>query len=255
MSNTERPLMSVRGINHSFRGLKVLHNVTFDIAPNRITCLVGPNGAGKSTLFNIISGFLQPVGGQVIYQDHDITRWSITERSQAGLIRTFQTPQVFGDLTVHENLMVGGFLSTRSHFIGDLFRIPASRHAVSKMKEKADEVCERFELGAITRRRAGDLPAGQQRLVELARAAVTEPRLLCLDEPSSGLNAEEVDALRAALRNLQQRGTTILMVSHDMELVKIGSAVQVLCFGEIISSGSFDHVVADPRVREAYLGA
>jgi branched-chain amino acid transport system ATP-binding protein len=254
MSEADSPLMAVRAVTHSFRGLKVLRDVNFDILPNRITCLVGPNGAGKSTLFNIISGFLQPLGGRVLYQERDITSWSITQRSRAGLIRTFQTPQIFRHMTVEENLMAGGYMSSRSSFIGDLFRTPASRRAVRQMKEKADEVCERFELRTIAQQRAGDLPAGQQRLVELARAAVTEPRLLCLDEPSSGLNADEVDALRTALRRLQERGTTILLVSHDMDLVKIGATVQVLCFGEIISAGSFDTIVADPRVRDAYLG-
>jgi branched-chain amino acid transport system ATP-binding protein/nonpolar-amino-acid-transporting ATPase len=247
-------LLSLRQVTHRFRGLSVLRSVSLDAPARQVTGLIGPNGAGKSTLFNIVSGFLRPQGGEIQYDGSDITRWSITQRSRAGLIRTFQTPQVFASMTVRENLMSAGWLSTSSGMLQDLFGLPQSRRDLARMEALADEACSRFDLAAAWSTRAGDLPAGRQRLVELARAAVTSPRLLCLDEPSSGLNAEEVGALRGALELLRETGTTILLVSHDMELMAVASTVHVLCFGEIIASGTFGAVKEDPRVREAYLG-
>jgi branched-chain amino acid transport system ATP-binding protein/nonpolar-amino-acid-transporting ATPase len=247
-------LLSVRDVTHRFRGLSVLRGVSLDAQHGRITGLIGPNGAGKSTLFNIVSGFLPQQGGEIRYAGNDITRWSVTRRSRAGLVRTFQTPRVFGHMTVRENLMAAGWLATSSGMLEELFGLPKARRDVARMESLADEACIGFELAPVWSARAGDLPAGRQRLVELARAAVASPTLLCLDEPSSGLNTEEVAALRRALERLNEAGTTILLVSHDMELMSVASAVHVLCFGEIIASGPFGAVKEDPRVREAYLG-
>ncbi|MGJ7531399.1 ABC transporter ATP-binding protein [Variovorax sp. GB1P17] len=254
MNTPVQPLLQLRSITHAFAGLQVLRNVSFDIHAGAITCLVGPNGAGKSTLFNIISGFLQPSGGSIAYGGGDITAWNVTRRSRAGLVRTFQTPQVFAHMTVLENLMAAACATQRSSFVASLFNAPSARRDVAAMRAAARETCQAMGLADIADEPAGLLPAGQQRLVELARACVTRPRLLCLDEPSSGLNVQEVEALRAGLRKILQAGTSILLVSHDMDLVRIGSVVHVLCFGEIISSGSFGDIAADPRVREAYLG-
>lgn len=251
---SDEVLLAVDSVSKSFRGLSVLRSVSLQVPKGRITGLIGPNGAGKSTLFNIVSGFLAPDRGGLVYEGRDITRWSVTKRSRAGLIRTFQTPRVFAHMTVRENLMAAGYLATTSGFLADLFRTRSSRRDVRRMRDAAERICERFELEAVWDRRAGDLPAGGQRLVELARAVLTAPRLVCLDEPSSGLNAEEVAALRTALERLQRDGTSILLVSHDMDLVGVASTVNVLCFGEIIASASFDEIKADPSVREAYLG-
>ncbi|MCD6681115.1 MAG: ABC transporter ATP-binding protein [Burkholderiaceae bacterium] len=247
-------LLSVDSVSRSFRGLSVLRNVSFQVPAGGITGLIGPNGAGKSTLFNIVSGFLNPGSGRLVYDAKDITRWSVTRRSRAGLVRTFQTPQLFAHMSVRENLMAAGYRSTTSGFISDLFAVPGARRDRQRMAAIAEAACERFELQAVWNRRAGDLPAGRQRLVELARAVVTSPRLVCLDEPSSGLNVDEVAALRAALEGLEASGTAILLVSHDMDLVSVASRVNVLCFGEIIAAGPFDEVKVDARVREAYLG-
>lgn len=247
-------LLQLRAIEHNFRGLKVLRGVALDVDRGQITGLIGPNGAGKSTLFNIVSGFLSPSGGAVAYDGQDITRWSVTQRSQAGLVRTFQTPQVFAHMTVQENLTAAGWLATSGSFIGSMLALPKSRREVQEMTRRAEEAAARFDLQSIWTLRAADLPAGRQRLLELARAAVTSPRLLCLDEPSSGLNTEEVAALRRALELLLDAGVSILLVSHDMELMEVASSVHVLCFGEIIANGDFRSVKENPRVREAYLG-
>jgi branched-chain amino acid transport system ATP-binding protein len=247
-------LLQVRNVSHSFRGLSVLRGVNFDVPEGRIVGLIGPNGAGKSTLFNIISGFLAPNQGEVVFRGSDISALGVPRRSQQGLMRSFQTPQVFAHLTVRENLMAGCYKETRSGVIAGLLGLPASRRECAEMRETADRACEIFGLGPVRDQLAGKLPGGQQRLVELARAAVGKPTLLCLDEPSSGLNTEEVNQLMEMLRRLNQEGMTILLVSHDMDLVAVASSVHVLCFGEIIASGPFAAVKGDVRVREAYLG-
>jgi ABC-type branched-subunit amino acid transport system ATPase component len=249
-----KPILQLCGLEHKFRGLSVLQGVNLEVHSKEITGLIGPNGAGKSTLFNVVSGFLLPQQGKILYEGTDITGWSVTQRSRAGLLRTFQTPQVFAQMTVHENLMAAGWLSTTSGFLNDMFSLPSARRDILKITDRAEEVGERFELDSVWNIRAGDLPAGRQRLVELARATVGSPRLLCLDEPSSGLNPEEVEALRRALERLTETGISILLVSHDMELMAVASRVHVLCFGEIIASGNFTSVKENPRVREAYLG-
>ena len=246
--------LEVRDVSHSFRGLSVLRGVNFDVPTGRIVGLIGPNGAGKSTLFNILSGFLQPDQGQVIYRGQDISSLSVPARSRLGLMRSFQTPQVFAHLSVRENLMSGCYKETRSGLVEGLLRSPGSIRERQRMGEIADRACETFGLANVRDQLAGKLPGGQQRLVELARAAIGKPVLLCLDEPSSGLNTEEVAQLTAMLRQLNGEGITILLVSHDMDLVAVASHVHVLCFGEIIASGPFDSVKGDARVREAYLG-
>ena len=247
-------LLEVSHVSHSFRGLSVLREVNFTVPNGQIVGLIGPNGAGKSTLFNIISGFLTPNQGKVTFQGADVSGLSVAQRSVKGLMRSFQTPQVFAHLTVRENLMSGCYKDTRSGFIGGLLGLSGSRREQLQMGEAADQACETFGLSAVRDQLAGKLPGGQQRLVELARAAIGKPDLLCLDEPSSGLNTEEVNQLMSMLHLLNDAGMTLLLVSHDMDLVAIASHVHVLCFGEIIASGPFASVKGDARVREAYLG-
>jgi branched-chain amino acid transport system ATP-binding protein len=248
-------LMQVRHVSKGFFGLSVLRGVTLDIVQGAITGLIGPNGAGKSTLFNIVSGFLRPDQGDVVYRGASVARLSVADRSHAGIVRTFQTPQVFANMTVRENLVAGCHKLSKSGFLANMFGLPASRREFAHMREVADEALRRFALQPIAEVRAGDLPAGQQRLLELARAAMSKPDLLCLDEPSSGLNADETLQLRQLLERLNADGMTIFLVSHDMDLMEVSSNVSVLCFGEIIANGSFGTIKADPRVREAYLGA
>jgi ABC-type branched-subunit amino acid transport system ATPase component len=247
-------LLEVKQVSRSFSGLRVLHNVSFDVQSGTITGLIGPNGAGKSTLFNIVSGFLAPDAGEILFKGVDIARLSVPERSRIGVVRTFQTPQVFGNLTVHENIMAGYYKQTGSGMLSDLLHTRAARVDIARMHATADAACERFGLAQVRDRLAGKLPGGQQRLVELARACVSEPTLLCLDEPSSGLNSEESARLMETLERLNREGLTLLLVSHDMDLVALASVIHVLCFGEIIASGALAQVQADARVREAYLG-
>jgi branched-chain amino acid transport system ATP-binding protein/nonpolar-amino-acid-transporting ATPase len=246
--------LQVRNISHRFGGLEVLKGVSFDVLPGSITGLIGPNGAGKSTLFNIISGFLRPTAGDIVFLEEVATDHAIQKRSRNGLLRTFQTPQVFRDLTVWENLIVGCHMLGNTGVMAGLLALPAVRRELKEASTRAESILREFELAGLRDVRAGEIPAGRQRMVELARAVIADPKLLCLDEPSSGLSASEVQGLMQALRRLNQSGMTILLVSHDMELMGISDSIHALCFGEIIASGNLAHMQSNPRVREAYLG-
>ena len=249
-----KALLALRDIRHSFRGLHVLKGVELEVPPGAFVGLIGPNGAGKSTLFNIVTGFLYPDAGAVFLDGTELMKCSVQERSRRGLVRTFQTPQLFGAMTVLENLMVGRHKQTHSGIVGNLFRSPQSSREYQKAKQAATTVLERFNLSHVAQHKAGNLPAGQQRMLELARAYVGEPRLLLLDEPSSGLNSDEIEQLRRMLNELNGEGITILLVSHDMNLIDAAANIHVLCFGEIIATGSMATLREDSRVREAYLG-
>jgi ABC-type branched-subunit amino acid transport system ATPase component len=246
--------LDVTDVTHNFGGLQVLRGVNFSVPAGSLTGLIGPNGAGKSTLFNIVSGFLTPRAGRVCYDGRDVTRDSVQARSRAGMLRTFQTPRVFGNLTVLENLMTGLYRHTDSGLLSDMWRSARSRAQLARMRAEAENAADKFGLREVRERLAGKLPAGMQRLIELARAYVSQPRLLMLDEPSSGLNSSEIEQLRAALLRLNAEGISILLVSHDMDLVTIASKVHVLCFGSIIASGPMHEIKQDERVRQAYLG-
>lgn len=251
---TDASLLSLRDIRHSFRGLHVLKGVQLEFAPGDFVGLIGPNGAGKSTLFNIVSGFLNPSAGAVVFDGAELVNCSVQERSRRGLVRTFQTPQVFGGMTVLENLMVGWHKQTRSGVVGNLFRSRQSTREYNDAKQAATNMLHRFRLNHVAHQRAANLPAGLQRMLELARAYIAKPRLLLLDEPSSGLNSEEIEQLKDALNQLNGEGIAILLVSHDMTLVDAARTIHVLCFGEIIANGSMAAIRDDARVREAYLG-
>lgn len=253
-TETVDSLLQVAQVSHSFGGLQVLRGVDFGVPAGSLTGLIGPNGAGKSTLFNIISGFLPPQRGTVRFDGRDITRDPVQTRSRVGLVRTFQTPKVFAKLTVRENLMIGCYRHLASGVAGNMLHSRRSRVDMALMQAQAAEAGERFGLSAVMERPAGQVPPGMQRLVELARGCVSRPRLLMLDEPSSGLDSTEIGQLRELLQRLNREGITILLVSHDMHLVDVASRVHVLCFGSIIASGAMAQIKQDERVRQAYLG-
>jgi ABC-type branched-subunit amino acid transport system ATPase component len=247
-------LLEAQALGHAFGGLKVLREVNFGVTEGAITGLIGPNGSGKTTCFNILSGYLQPRAGRVRFDGHDVTTAAVAARSRRGLVRTFQAPQVFRDLSVLENLMMGGYRHGRCGPLADMLRTRSSRDDLARMEAEALATATRFGLRPLLHRRAGTLPAGQMRMVELARACVSQPRLLMLDEPSSGLSTPEIDALREWIVQLNRDGLTILLVSHDMGLMNVAHQVHVLYFGEIIATGGMADIQSDPRVRDAYLG-
>jgi branched-chain amino acid transport system ATP-binding protein len=236
-------LLKVDSVSVSFGGLQALSGVEIDVPEGEVTGLIGPNGAGKTTLFNVITGLQPPNAGKVVLDDNDITTTKPHRRARLGIGRTFQRLETFGTLSVRDNVLVAAEM--RRGWSRERF----------KPGQLADELIERVGLTAVSSERVDKLPTGTQRLVELARALATKPRVVLLDEPSSGLNEAETDQLAELLRELADTGLGILLVEHDMGLVMSACHhIHVLDFGRIIAFGSPEEVQANPIVRAAYLG-
>ena len=237
------PLLEIDTISVSFGGLLALDRASIDVEDGRVTGLIGPNGAGKTTLFNVITGLQQPTSGHVRLNGSDVTRVKRHMRARLGVARTFQRLEPFGSLTARDNVLVA--LEMRRRWATERYDVVAV----------ADELLEKVGISAVADRKVDSLPTGTARLVELARALGTAPRVLLLDEPSSGLDEEETDALGRLLLELAAGGLGILLVEHDMSFVMGTCAyINVLDFGRIIAHGSPDEIQVDPEVQRAYLG-
>jgi branched-chain amino acid transport system ATP-binding protein/nonpolar-amino-acid-transporting ATPase len=247
-------ILELRDIAHNFGGFRALDGVELSVRRGAICGLIGPNGSGKTTLFNVATGYIQPTQGDVIFNRSDMRPLAVAQRSRAGLVRTFQTPKVFDGMTVLQNVMAGRSRLARTSLLTDLLRTRHARAQYETMCSVAESVCQEFELSRLMHSPATKLTAGQRRIVELARAVACEPELLLLDEPSSGLSAEETDRLKDAIRALKARGISVLLVSHDMGLMSVAETVSVLYFGRIIARGTMDEVRQDEQVRQVYLG-
>lgn len=247
-------LLNVEKLGHSFGAVKVLNEVSFDVPANGLVGLIGPNGSGKTTLFNLISGFIEPCAGAIAFGGRPMTGMAVEDRSRCGLVRTFQTPRVFESMTVLENIMVGCAKMTGAGMLGEMFGLPGARALRRNMEQAAAEVCARFDLWKLRDEPTSTLPAGQRRVLEIARAVIGKPRLLMLDEPSSGLNDAEVRTLRHWINRLRADGISILLVSHDMELMADVDTVHLLYNGDLLVSGKMAALTTDPRVRDIYLG-
>ena len=236
-------LLSVESVSVRFGGLQALSDVTLEVPEHEVTGLIGPNGAGKTTLFNVITGLQAPTGGRIALGERDITNVKPHKRARLGIGRTFQRLETFGTLSVRDNVLVAAEM-----------RRGWSRDG-SKPGQVVDELIERIGLGNVAGERVDRLPTGTQRLVELARALATKPRVVLLDEPSSGLNETETEELSKLLIELSGTGLGILLVEHDMSLVMSACHhIHVLDFGQIIAFGTPTEVQANPLVRAAYLG-
>lgn len=232
-----------------FGGLVALDGVGFAAGEGRITGLIGPNGAGKTTLFNVMTGVLEPTRGRVYYDGTDITSWAPHRRGRAGIARTFQRLELFIGLTVYDNLLSAWEASVSGGVLG--------RHSADG-RETVQGVIEWLRLEDLAYRAAGELSTGQGRLVELGRALCTRPRLLLLDEPSSGLDSGETDRFRDILIDVVREpdGPAVVLVEHDMGLVMdVCDRITVLDFGKVIAEGSPDEVRDNPAVVSAYLGS
>jgi branched-chain amino acid transport system ATP-binding protein len=237
------PLLDIDTISVSFGGLLALDRASVEVEPGRVTGLIGPNGAGKTTLFNVITGLQQPASGRVRLDGADVTTAKRHIRARLGIARTFQRLEPFGSLTARENVLVA--LEMRR-------RWATERYDCGKV---ADELLEQVGISAVADRKVDSLPTGTARLVELARALGTAPRVLLLDEPSSGLDGDETEALGRLLLELAGTGLAILLVEHDMSFVMGTCAyINVLDFGRIIARGNPNEIQLDPEVQRAYLG-
>ncbi|QCI63400.1 ABC transporter ATP-binding protein [Phreatobacter stygius] len=248
------PLLAIGGIAHSFGGFSVLRDVSIGVGAGRIVGLLGPNGSGKTTLFNIISGFLTPGAGSLSFDGREITRLDVQARSRLGITRTFQTPKVFESLSTRDNVALGFYKQTGAGVVESLIGSARSRREMADIRERSSALMTRFNLAALADAPAALLTAGQRRNLEIARALAGAPKLLMLDEPSTGLTRDEADALGQALKSLGNDAVTVFVVSHDMEFMRIVDVAHVLYFGEIIASGDMRTVQADPKVRQIYLG-
>ena len=252
---TGQPILSVNSLVKVFGGVQALFRVTFDVPRHGITALIGPNGAGKTTCINVISGVYSLTGGKIAFNGREITGQRPHHIAEIGMTRTFQNLQVFQNMTVLENVMVGLHVRTSTGFIASMIHSPKLRREERQTRDKAMEMLEFFGLSDKADWESSSLPYGDQKRIEMARALVSEPSLVLLDEPAAGLNTSETEEIAGLIREIRDKGVTVLLVEHDMDLVMgISDHVVVLNYGEMISSGTPAEVQADEKVIAAYLG-
>ena len=248
--------VDVKNLSKRFGGLKAVESLSFSVNNGSVHALIGPNGAGKTTVLNLISRFYTADEGQVFVQGENILTMRDYDIFRTGVARTFQNLEIFGDLSVFENVMTARFRFMKSGVIANMLRLPRSRSEERKNKNRVKEIISLVGLQEIALKKAGSLPYGQQKLVELARAMALEPKVLLLDEPAAGYNTEEVGKLGQLLLKVKDiLNASILLVEHNMSLVMaISDRITVMHHGQFLAEGTPPEIEKNPEVIEAYLG-
>ena len=252
----ESAILSVRGLVKSFGGLRAINDVSFDARAQEVTALIGPNGAGKTTVFNLVTNIIPRDAGRVTFAGRDLQNLSPVKIASLGLIRTFQSARVFPGMTAIENVMVGGHRLGRHSLPSQSLWLSGARDEERTLRRRAEEMLELVGLSSFAETHATELPMGAQKLLEVVRALMAQPKLLCLDEPAAGLNDTETQELANLLRAIRKLGIPVVIVEHNMSLVMgVADQVIVLDAGSVVASGTPREIQQDARVIAAYVGS
>jgi len=247
-----RKILDVKGVNKSFGGLKALNEVVFDAVEGETHAIIGPNGAGKSTFLNVCIGKLVPDTGTVMFDGQMMTGKQPHQINQAGIVRVFQTPEIFQDLTILQNVMISAFSKRDGEYRFNAF---TSMLSEKKVQQEAESILEDLNMESMLHHNAGSLSRGDKRRLELAMSLIQKPKLLLLDEPTAGMSRIDTNRTIELLSKIKQKGITKVIIEHDMHVVfSLADRISVLAQGHVIATGLPDEIRKSPKVKEAYLG-
>ena len=249
-------LLEVNEVNMHFGGVRAVDGISFHVDSNEIFGIIGPNGSGKTTLFNVLTGIYVPTSGKYTFQGKDITGQPLYNMTKTGLSRTFQNLRVFRAMTVRDNVLLGENIRIKTNFIDAMFHTPNWRKSEKAAKEKADVVLAQVGLEGVQNELVGSMPYGMQKRVELARAIVSDPQLLLLDEPTAGMNSVEADELMDLVKTIkEERGIAVILIEHNMKvMMRISDRIMAMDAGKKIAEGLPVEIQNNERVIRAYLG-